>query len=127
MTINTTTSGAGDCRKIHNSYDKQSPADKPGMKGDRAAIHTTDTYTPQGANGEILRRAGSLRLTRGDIHLTTLSKKYREFCSLAIIQAKIAEHAAGGSVIGLPITLADLRGAFRETSITKIRAAIRQA
>lgn len=126
MTINTA-SGADNCRKIHNCYDKQSPADKAGMKGDRAAIHTTDTYTPQGASGEILRRAGSLRLTRGDIHLTTLSKKYREFCDLAIIQAKISEHAASGAVIGIPLTLADLRGAFGETSLTKIRAAIRQA
>ena len=78
-------------------------------------------------SGEILRRAGSLRLTRGDIHLTTLSKKYREFCDLAIIQAKISEHAASGAVIGIPITLADLRGAFGETSLTKIRAAIREA
>ena len=99
-------------------YDKQSPTDKPGMKGDRAEIGGDYDYTPQGMFDPVKRYAGSLRMKRGDTKLLTLANKYIEFWQLY--------GAMGAGHSPTAVTLADVRHFYGKASITALRKAIRK-
>ena len=99
-------------------YDKQSPTDKPGMKGDRAEITGAYDYAPDGLGREIHRARGSLRMKRGDTKLMTLSNTYPEFWWLCGVMNSGNPPAA--------LTLADARRFYGKHSITGLRKAIRK-